>query len=383
MIENRSVDALDFVIFLLRWKRFFILSSITVFVLAYLAIYLFIPPLYESSSLILPAPQLELGEMSSLLKSFSGLPSGLSGLKKNSPTDMYRTIVYSRTTLDSVIDKFGLFEEYKLKSREKTIKELTSRLIADETKEGSYKVSILGSSPQQAADMANYIVALLNSTVINLNIQKSRDNRLFLEDRYRQVKEELKNAEDSMQLFQKKTGFYDVADQLKSTFEVFAKMESEIAVKEVELGVAKKVYGANTVQYAQAEEMLKLYQDKFAKLSSGASESQLLLSVPSIPGKTLLYYRLYRNIKIYNAMLEYIVPLYEQVKFEEQKGIPVLQVVDKAIPPEKRATPKRTLMAGVLTLLLLTFSILFLYTRERLRQTQNPKIVLLKKFLKF
>ncbi|MCZ7614320.1 MAG: hypothetical protein M5T52_12495 [Ignavibacteriaceae bacterium] len=48
------------------------------------------------------------------------------------------------------------------------------------------------------------------------------------------------------------------------------------------------------------------------------------------------FLRLYRDIEIYTAILEFIVPIYEQAKLEEQKNIPVLQVIDYGVVPEKK-----------------------------------------------
>ncbi len=384
MVEEKNVDILDFVIFLLRWKTVLLAFTVIVFAISYTFIFFFIKPQYESTALIIPSTQMDGGEIGALLKNFSGLPMMLSGLKKNSSADFYKTIIYSRNTIDSVLDKFDLISEYKAKTRELALNTLTSRIFADEAKEGGgFLITARGSSPQQAADITNFIVQLLNKTIIRLNVQKTRDNRTFLEARYNQLKQDLKTAEDSLREFQHKTGLYEANEILRTSIDAYARMESEIAVKEIESGVMGNIYGKSSPQANQADFLRKEYQNKFEELKKGKSGGQILVPLTSIPDKMLTYYRLYRNIKINSSMMEYILPIFEQIKFEEQKAIPILQVIDNAVPSEKRASPKRVVTSGGISIILLVMTIIFLYIREKFQQSLNPKVLLIKNLTKF
>jgi len=42
--------------------------------------------------------------------------------------------------------------------------------------------------------------------------------------------------------------------------------------------------------------------------------------------------------------MEFILPMYEQAKVEEQKSIPTVIMIDKATPPQLKYTPKRVLI---------------------------------------
>ena len=91
------------------------------------------------------------------------------------------------------------------------------------------------------------------------------------------------------------------------------------------------------------------------------------------------YFRLYRDLEINNTMLKFIIPLHEQARFDEQKEVPVLQVIDKATPPEKRAYPKRTIMAFVITIIILAFVVIYLISREIMRNSTNEKLTYIRK----
>jgi capsule polysaccharide export protein KpsE/RkpR len=377
--DNGGFDILDYFLIFFKWKYFFLVQFISVMIISYLLIYFFIPPKYDSSALIIPSKQEQLSGLSSVLRSFSSLPIGLGGLSADNSIDRYNTIVYSRTNLDSVIKKFDLVKEYNLESVEKTEKALRKNITADETKEGAYSITVRASSPEKAANMTNYIVDRLNKTIIDLNIRKARDNKNFLGGRYNEIKTNLKNAEDSLKLYQKRTGVLEAEGQTKATIEEFSKMEAELATKEIELSVIKKIFGKEAPQVKNQEIAVKEFKDKLTGLQSGTEKNSLLLPLKSLPDKAVNYLRYYRNVKIYSSMLEFIIPLYEQAKFDEQKEVPILQVIDYGVPPEKKSYPSRVLFSLIITFASLLIVFLIILIKEIVQNSDNPKMAMLRK----
>ncbi|MBK7866129.1 MAG: hypothetical protein IPJ75_03550 [Ignavibacteriales bacterium] len=49
-------------------------------------------------------------------------------------------------------------------------------------------------------------------------------------------------------------------------------------------------------------------------------------------------------------MLEFLLPVYEQAKFDEQKDIPVILSIDKAVPSDKKVYPPRMVYAILISL---------------------------------
>lgn len=381
MIENRSFDILDYIILVLKKKKIFI--SLTIFLLAasYLTIYFFVPVEWRSRSLVVLSESDQTGGIASLMRSITSLPVSVPGLKTGSDTDVFTTIIYSRTNLEKVIQKFGLFEEYGDDTMEETVKELTDNIKADETKQGAYEIYVTASSPQKAADMANYIVDLLNTTLIDLNISKSRDNRIFLEKRYDDVKNNLKAAEDSLVFYQKKSGIFYAEDQAKSSFEAYAKLEAELASKQIEYSVLEKLYGKTSPLVESAGISVKEYESKLNDIKSGKDKNGIILALKNLPANAMNYLRYYRDVEIYNKMLTFIIPLFEQARFDEQKNIPVLKVIDKGVPAEKKAFPPRTLLSIAFTLIILLIVFFVMVLKERLGNSKNPKILIARNYL--
>ena len=65
------------------------------------------------------------------------------------------------------------------------------------------------------------------------------------------------------------------------------------------------------------------------------------------PQAGLAAVRLYRAVITQQKIIEVLAPLYEQAIINEQKDIPVLLVLDKAVPPEKKIKPQRLLIVGL------------------------------------
>ena len=219
MVEKRGIDLIDYLIILVKRKILLISIFIVVFIVSYLFIYLFIGEEFRAKALIIPANDDQVSSLSSVLKGFSNLPMGLGGLKEGASTDLYKTIIYSRTNLEAVIHRFDLMKEYHLQSLEKTISELESRIETKETKESAFEISVLASSRKKSAEITNFIVDKLNEAIIQLNIRKSKENRVFLEKRYAEIKENLKNSEDSLRAFQEKSKMLVAEDQTKAIIE--------------------------------------------------------------------------------------------------------------------------------------------------------------------
>lgn len=356
--------------------------AILIIVVSYLAIYYFVPNQYDSISLIIPTQENQTTGISAILKNFTDLPFNMGNFSQNVDVGMYNTVIYSRSNLEKVIKKFDLYEEYNLGSMEKTVKLLEDNITTDITEQGAFTITVRASSPQKSADMNNYIIDILNKAIITLNVSKARDNRQFLENRYTEVKNNLALAEDSLKLFQEKTGMFEAEDQVKAIIEEYASMEADLAKQQVELAVVEKLTGKNSPQSEQERAIVENFQNKMESIKNGNSDVREMFSLRSLPKNAIQYFRYYRNVKIYDTVLEYLIPMYEQTKFDEQKDVPILQVIDYAVPPEKRAYPKRIIFAAIITFFILSLSALFIITREILINTQNPKIKMILNELK-
>ena len=78
------------------------------------------------------------------------------------------------------------------------------------------------------------------------------------------------------------------------------------------------------------------------------------------------YLQKYREVMFNQAVLEMMYKQYELAKVDEAKDYPVIQVLDKATPPEFKAKPKRSLIAIMAIFLGLIISVVWVVMSQKI-----------------
>jgi uncharacterized protein involved in exopolysaccharide biosynthesis len=99
--------------------------------------------------------------------------------------------------------------------------------------------------------------------------------------------------------------------------------------------------------------------------------SELNKRLEAFPSAGLESFRLYREVVTQQRILEFVLPIYEQAKIDEQKDIPVLLVLDKAVPPEKKTKPQRSLIVLLFSFLTLIFSIAMSFLMQGIKKLHD------------
>ena len=99
---------------------------------------------------------------------------------------------------------------------------------------------------------------------------------------------------------------------------------------------------------------------------------QILLPFKNTPELGAEYLRRYRDVEIQYKILQFIAPLYEQAKVEENRSTPSVVVLDHASVPEMKAKPKImlfALLAFVSSTLLGLMAVFVLEARDRVQRS--------------
>ena len=358
---------LDFLELVTKWRKLIVRIVAITSVLA-VVVALVSPKWYKATASVLPAENTDmlsgLEGISSLVKNFSPA-RGLSALTKGNETDRYLAILNSENALLKVIDRFNLTQVYDITKypREKTLKELVSNVNFEVGSEGQLVIDVYDKDPQRSADMANYFVKILNDVNSELHVMNARANREFIEMRYKKNLVDLRNSEDSLRAFQIKYGVVALPEQLAASIKAMAEISGRLAVKQVEVDVLRKSLSASHPSVAAAELEANALQEKIRELNNGQGEvkGQMNILVPFrlAPDLGVKYVRLFREVEIQNKILEFVTPLYEQAKVEEQRATPSVIVLDYALVPERKAKPK-ALLYGLIAMVGSTLFALFL-----------------------
>jgi uncharacterized protein involved in exopolysaccharide biosynthesis len=321
------------------------------------AVVMLLPVRYTAEAVILP-PQPDQPAQSMLMGSLSGLSSlGLLGgaggsALFRSPGELFVGLLKSRTVADALIAQFQLKELYRKKNMVDTRKRLAGRTSVETGKDLLIHVRVEDADPARAAAMANAYVDELHHQNSRLALTAAGQRRLFFEEQLDKEKEALASAEAALKNMQQSSGLVYPAGQSEALLRSIAELRAEISMREVQ-AQAMRLYAApeNPQLRANQEETAALHTqlDKLEKTGEAAGDP--LVPARKIPEASLEYLRKARDVKYHETLFGLLAQQAEAARLDEAKESPVVQVVDRAEPPDKKSWPPRTFFVALATAL--------------------------------
>ena len=343
--RKRDVNLLELVT-LLAVRKATIIKVTLVFTILAVVISLLLPVSYTGRTVILPPQQGQslAGVMLGQLGMLSGLGKEL-GLK--SSVDLYIAMLKSESVQNGLIQRFNLLDVYhkkKLTDCRKALESNTS--LKPLPKEGLIMISVEDSDPKRAADLANGYVDELQELNQRLALTESSQRRLFFEKQLVLAKENLITAEQKLKQTQEKTGLLVLDTQTRSAVEAVARLKGQIAGKEVQLQAMRAFATNKNPDVVLVEQELAGLQAQVDKALRNNNVPQGDVGIPTgkIPESGLAWVRAYRDMKYHETIYEIVAKQYEAAKLDEAKSASLAQVVDPAVTPERKSSPKRTLI---------------------------------------
>jgi tyrosine-protein kinase Etk/Wzc len=375
-INTDEINLLDYLIVVAKRKR--LILSITLSAAIITAIISFIlPPVYRAETKILPPQQ----SSSSLAADFLSQLGGAAGVVSaatniKTPNDLYIELLQSRSVLDRIIDRFNLMSLYKIESREKVRSTLMDRFeVQNGRKSNIITLTVDDEDPKRAAGMANAFVDELMNLTKGLAVTEAAQRRLFFEEQLKGTKIALTKAEENLRGFQEKSGAVQVESQAKAVIESVANIRAQIAAREVQLKVMRTYATAQNPDLQKIEEELRGLNEQLLRLEEkGGRNPDPLMPIGRMPKVGTEYIRKLRDLKFNETLYELLTKQYEAAKLDEAREAVVIQVIDKALPPEKKTKPQRALMVITATLTGLFFSVLAAFFMEYMENSsKNPE----------
>ncbi|HXG38083.1 MAG TPA: GNVR domain-containing protein [Bacteroidota bacterium] len=390
----RSLNLLDYVFIAAKYKKLILKIIIGSVALCAILFWVVIPRWYKSTASILPPKQKNmLGMLGSFTRATSSLRSlGIGALPADDLAD-FQTILLSRRVLEDVVTQFKLMDVYDVDSIEKAVKELRTNIEVVRGKQDvSLEIVAYDTDPQRAAQIANFLVEKLDKVYAEISNAEARSNREFIERRYKQNLSDLQKAEEEYKQFQQRYKIFSVPEQMKAAVTAAATLQSQVVLKEIELGVLSNSTTADNPDRQKVQIELRELRKQLKGILNGQETSEIVADVipplAKAPEIGIEYLRRYREVEIQGKILELLVPIYEQAKIEEQRNTPTVLILDSAVPSEKPSKPKRLLLSLIIVMLCALLGFVFCFYQERhstslsrLSETDKGKIDFIKREL--
>jgi tyrosine-protein kinase Etk/Wzc len=330
--------------------------------LAALGISFAIPPTFTAKTQFLP-PQQQQSSAASMLASLgalSGLAGAATGIK--SPADQYIAFMKSVSVQDALIERFKLVEKYEAKLKTDARLALTGNVRIASGKDGLISVEVDDKDPKFAANLANAHVEELRSLLGRLAVTEAQQRRMFFEKQLAQTKDKLTTADLAL----KSSGISSsvLKSSPASAVEAVARLKAGISVQEVKLGTMRNYLTESSPDFKQAFSELASLKSQLTKAEKEEPASQGASD----------YVARYREFKYQETMFELFAKQFELAKVDESREGAVIQVLDIAQPPERKAKPKKAMIATIVALASGFALLLFVFIRSALKSaSQNQE----------
>ncbi|MCK4223728.1 MAG: hypothetical protein KAX39_01020 [candidate division Zixibacteria bacterium] len=381
-LEAEKVNIYTYLTILVGYRRFIFLNLVGVCLIVAILSFL-LPSWYRATTTILPpgGEAVGLGVASSLMGTASGLATSFSLPFMATPSDIFAAILKSRTVGEVVVEKENLMEAYKTKSMERALRELFAHVSVKVTEEGLISLSYEDKDKIRTAKVANRFVEELDRVNRETSASQAKNARVFIEERLVQTQMELTRAEENLKRFKEENKTILLDDQMKAAIEKAADLKAQLVSSEIDLNVLSKTMSSSHPQIRSLRSRINEIKKQLEILQLGNqtenTKGRTVLDVPftEVPSLSLKLARLVREVKIQEGVFELLTQQYEQYKIQETKDTPTIQVLDRAVPPEKRVKPKRALLVVLSGILSIFASTVFIFGLEyfKISKQKNPE----------
>lgn len=312
----------------------------------YTAVTKIMPPQQAPSSVAMMMAQAGAGSAGSL----GAIAAG--GLSLRNPNAIYIGMLNSRPVADSIIGQFGLMDVYHSRDMTAARLKLAKNTEVTSEKEGYIAVSVTDGDKKRVAQIANCYADQLRQITQELAVSEADQRRRFYEGQLNEEREALIKAEVAFQKIQQSNNLVELDAQTKAAIESLALLRAQITAREVALQAMRSYSTERNPDVEVAERELSSLRDQERRMQEGnPAADDSALSLKGLSGKGLEYLRAEHELKYRQAIFDLLIKQYDAARLDESKQAAVIQVLEPAIEPDRRTSPKPL---GVI--LLTTFS---------------------------
>lgn len=367
----------------LAWRR--LLLQLTIIgALGAIVVSLLLPAWYSATAMITPPQEREGGfglmALMDQIGSSVGVGRARSLLKRTPQVDLMIGVLKSRRIRGEVVDRFSLQETYSAKTRDHAIKELGGYLSVNTSPEGFVEVRVEARDPQLAADMANAFVEFLDNYNRTQSVEDARRTSAFIEQCRTENRARLEVAAAELRVFQERFGAIQIDEQIRVTVDALAQLEAERTQLGIEKGVLENFSRPDRPQVVEVELRIAEVEKHLDRLSGSApgdssamdaADRGVLIPLADFPRLGLAYANLKREVLVQEKVYEFLTSQFEESRIREARDLRTLTVLDAAVPPIRKARPRRSLIVILTTGLSFVLALGLAFAVEGLRDAMS------------
>jgi len=164
-------------------------------------------------------------------------------------------------------------------------------------------------------------------------------------------------------------GVVAVEAQGRTAVETAARLRAEIAVKEVQISAMRTFAAEGNPELKRTQQELEAMKREVAKSEGGKGNDSV--EAPAGDKSGINNLALLRNVKYYQTMVDLLTSQYENARLDEAKDATLIQVMDKAIVPDRKSKPKRAVIVELSTLVAGLVALLWAFVLEAMAKAKS------------
>lgn len=335
--SSEDFDSTNFIIFLYHWRKPLIIISVIAFIASIIiSSPWFITPKFKSTVIMFPTSSNSISK--ALLSENVSEKQDILQFGEDEQAEQMLQILNSNKIRDWIIQKYDLLNHYEIGSNAsykttKLIKAYENNVTFRRTEYMAVKITVLDKDPKIAANMANDIAELLDST--RNAMQKERAVKAFriVETEYLQLKDEIQQMEDSLTTL-RQLGVHDYESQVEMINQQLA----------IELARGNR-------------SGIKALEDKLEILAKYGGP----------------YVSIRDALEFEKKQLSLVKTKYEEAKIDAEEFLPQKFIVNSAFEAEKKSYPVRWIIVLISTVSAFILGILILAVLDSLSRYNKKK----------
>lgn len=371
-----EIDLFDYLNVIIKRRRMIIRNSLIAAL--FMALFSFLlPSTYTATTTLLPPDERDQQGLRGLLSNSPISILNLPGIQATS-SEIFVEILKSRTVGEGVLKRKydykdrrqSLLEIWDLEnSKERAFGRLKKKAKILTNEQGIIQISVEFNNPDLAAQVANAFASELDKVNQEKSLSKAKNSRIYIEEQLKKTEESLKKASEALAEFQSRHKAVALEEQTKVAIEKAGEIKGTIMAKEVQFQVALQTMKPDNPRIMRLQKELDELRKQYDHLQFGNSvpfEEQKDYFIPfsDVPEIGLQLASLIREVKVQETVWQLLNQEYYSAKIQEARDTPTVQILDQAVPPEKRTSPKRKLLVLVATFLTFSFSVFWAFVLE-------------------
>ena len=330
-------------------------------------------PVFTAYARLLP-PQTNASSATALLNQVGGGAAvGAAALTLKNPSDLYASMLLSRTVQDDAIARFKLQAHYSIDDIDLARVEVAKRTKVEVGKDGIITLSYTDKTGLMAADVANGLIDAMYRVASRLARQDDARRMAFYDRLIEEARQTQEAADLKLLEVEVKTGLTRMKGQEESSTAAMVELRGMIATREVELAKSSVTATARHPEMVRLQSELAglraqlgrleprvfgksgLPDDGVKKFEQAGRDKNLFLPFGDYAQRRALVEPARRDVENAQNVIAQLVKAREFSRGDDTRDLSVMQILDTAVAPTRKSGPRvvlNTVAAAVVGLLL-------------------------------